>query len=155
MTEEYTRAKKKALYLLSRRDYGKAELIKKLGRDFDPEAAEAAAERLEELGLINDENYAKRYFEILVNTKMLAPKTAKYMLSQKGLPPEIVEEISEETEIDEVSQIRALIEKKYKNSLDDDKGTRRAAAALARKGYAYSDIKKAMRDYIDGELYDE
>ena len=61
-----TRAKEKALFLLSRRDYSKKELFDRLSRERGrrhPERDEAAAEtvqRMEELGLVDDEAYAAR-----------------------------------------------------------------------------------------------
>ena len=60
------RAKEKALFLLSRRDYSKKELFDRLSRERGrrhPERDEAAAEtvqRMEELGLVDDEAYAAR-----------------------------------------------------------------------------------------------
>ena len=53
------RAKARALKLLERRDYGEAELAAKLvEKGEEPEAAEQAAQRMVELGFVNDENYA-------------------------------------------------------------------------------------------------
>ena len=49
------------MWYLSRSSYPKAGLIKKLCASFPDYAAEAAADRMEELGLINDRDYAAPY----------------------------------------------------------------------------------------------
>ena len=89
-----TRAREKALYLLSKRDYSKKELTDRLCREKGrfqsdrTEAAAAVAGRMEELGLVNDEAYAARLardFGIpvlpvaLVGTREMMPK-------KRGLP---------------------------------------------------------------------
>ena len=54
------RAKEKALYLLEYRDHTKKELTEKIARTAaSREAAEAAASKMEELGLIDDESYVR------------------------------------------------------------------------------------------------
>ena len=53
-------AKKRALRLLERRDYSRKELILKLTEKGEPlEDAEAVADRMMELGVINDERYSR------------------------------------------------------------------------------------------------
>ena len=54
------RAKEKALYLLGHRSHSKKELIEKITRTTaGREAAQAAADRMEELGLIDDQAYGR------------------------------------------------------------------------------------------------
>ena len=43
----------------------------------------------------------------------------------------------------------AVIRRKYRSCLGDEKGMRRLKAALARLGYSYSDIKNAIRAVLD------
>ena len=59
------RAEEKALYLLEHRAHSKKELENKITRaEFDREAARSAVEHMEELGLLNDEDYARRLCKI-------------------------------------------------------------------------------------------
>ena len=52
-------AKLKALSLLDRRDYSRAELLRKLTeKGFDAAASETALDRLTELGFVDDARYA-------------------------------------------------------------------------------------------------
>ena len=55
------RAKEKALWLISYRSHSKKELKDKIRRTCDDSAAEKAVERMEELGLVNDEEYARQF----------------------------------------------------------------------------------------------
>ena len=79
------RAKEKALWLISYRDHSKKELTDKIKRTCDEESAEKAVERMEELGLVNDENFARRYAEQLLFSKHNAPKRELTVNLQKRL----------------------------------------------------------------------
>ena len=144
---DYRRAKEKALYLISGRDYSKKQLMDKIKKDSSEETAEEVCERMEELGLLNDENYARRLAHDLIYLKKLSVKGAKYKLMEKGIDRELCDEILEEFEVDPVEQLTELIERKYADKLDDEKGRRRTIAALQRLGYSWSDIKSALSDY--------
>lgn len=142
------RAKERALWLISYRDHSKKELVEKISRTCSQESAEAAAERLQELGLVNDENYARRYYkELTEGSKHLSPRGAKYKLIEKGIDRNLIDDIIDEAEVDEKEQIRILIEKKYRNFNQDEKFHRRAVAALQRKGFRWDDIKSVMNEY--------
>ena len=141
------RAKEKALWLISYRDHSKKELSEKLRRDSDDEAAHKAVERMEELGLIDDEKYARRYAEELINVKHLSVRGARYKLTEKGIDRELADEILEELDPDPREHIATIIERKYKKALPDEKGKRRAVAALQRMGYSWSDINAVIGEY--------
>lgn len=144
---EYKRAKEKALWLLSGRDYSKKMLMDKIRKDSSEEAAEEVCERMEELGLVNDESYARRLAHDLIYLKKLSVRGAKYKLMEKGIDRELCDEILEEFDVDPVEQLIELIDRKYADKLDDEKGLRRTVAALQRLGYNWSDIKSALAEY--------
>ena len=142
------RAKEKALWLISYRDHSKKELVDKIKRTSSEESAVAAVERLTELGLVNDEAYARRYFEELTQgSKHLSPRGARYKLIEKGIDREIIDAIVDETDIDEREQIRIIINSKYKNFNADEKSKKRTVSALQRKGFRWDDIRSVMEDY--------
>ena len=143
------RCKDKALWLISFRDYSRSDLIGKLRRDYSDESCESAVHRLEELGLIDDGRYARRYTADLINLKHLSERGVRQKLYEKGVDRDLIDEVVEEFEFDEKEQIRTIIEKKYARSLNDEKGQRRCANALARLGFSYGDIKSVMREYIE------
>ncbi len=148
------RAKEKALWLISYRDHSKKELIEKVRKTADNESAQKAVERLQELGLVNDEKFAQRYAEQLLLSKKLSKKAAKYKLIEKGIDRQLAEEILDEFEVDPREQIRDIIESKYISSIADEKGKRRAVAALQRKGFNWSDIKAILEEYTEDENYE-
>ena len=143
------RAKEKALWLISYRSHSKKELRDKIRRTCDAEAADKAVERMEELGLVNDEDFARRYAEQLLYGKRLSKRAAFYELRRKGIDQATAEEALAELDVDVHEQIRALIEKKYRQ-INDEKIRRRAVAALQRLGYGWEDIKAVLEEYADG-----
>lgn len=149
LKSDLRRAKEKALWLISYRDHTCAELLDKLKKDFSEEAAEAAVAKMLELRLMNDEAVARRYASELHNVKHLSAQSIKYKLIAKGIDKDTAEEITEELMIDPVEEITLLIEKKYANKLTDEKGKRRAFAALQRAGYHYGDIRAAMAPFFE------
>ena len=137
------RAKEKALWLISYRSHSKKELFDKLKRSFDEASAQKAVDRMEELGLINDEEFAKLYARKLVNGKKMSVKAAEYELYRKGIDKITAEQVLSELEYDPQTQIIEFITKKYKN-IQDEKIKRRAVAALQRKGYSWEEIRQAI-----------
>ncbi len=138
------RAHEKALYLLEHRAHSKKELERKIARaEFDREAAHAAAERMEELGLIDDEQYARRLAQELFTRKKFGVRRVRQELQQKGIDDALIALVLEEfsPEQDEtVEKIRDIIERKYPMAQEDEKVRRRAVAALQRYGYKLEDI---------------
>jgi len=143
------RAKEKALWLISYRDHSKKELMDKLKRTADQQSAEVAAERMEELGLIDDEKFARKYANELINVKHLSKRAAQYKLYEKGIDKDLAQEILDEFEDNPRDHISAVIERKYRNAIFDEKGKKRAVNALLRMGYGWSDINCVLNDYIE------
>ena len=140
------RAKEKALWLISYRDHTKKELQDKLRRTCDAQSAEKAADRMEELGLVNDEQYAQRYARRLLLEKRLTRRAALFEMTRKGIDKQTAEEALGAVDVDYRDNIRALIEKKYR-SIGDEKTKRRAVAALQRLGYGWDDIRAVLEEY--------
>ena len=140
------RAKDKALWLLSYREHSKKELEEKIRRTADEDSAQKAVDRMEELGLVDDERFARHYAEKLLNSK----RGIAFELTRKGIDKETAEQLCDELDIDVHEQIRAVIEKKYRN-LSDEKVKRRAVAALQRLGYRWDDIKSVISEYNEDE----
>lgn len=141
----FRRAYNKGLDFLSRRPYGTKELIKKLcEKGHEKASAEKACERLTELGLLNDEEFARILANDLLERKNYSIKRIKQELIFRGINREIVENTVEILDNDPVPRIIMLVKKKYINKIDDEKGRKRTVYALMRLGYSYSDIKNAL-----------
>lgn len=153
------KAKKRALYLLGGRAYCRAELYSKLEKTYNAEIAEEAVSYVEELGYIDDEDYAAKYAEYLIKVKKHGVYKAKQEMLHKGIPRELCEnalaEYSEE-ELDE--ELTELIGKKYIDKIADFDGRRRTVAALVRRGYDFTSVKrciaKCLEDFDDEEFYE-
>ena len=146
------RAKEKALWLISYRDHSEGELRQKLMRDFGEEAVDKAVGRLCELGLINDENFARKYAESLSH-KHMSQRQIEQKLRQKGLDKELTCEAVEDLDLDEKEEIRTLINKKYLRKLSSEDDLRRTIAALQRRGFGYSDIRSVIEEFTEFEEY--
>ena len=140
------RAKEKALWLISYRSHSKKELRDKISRTCDRQSAEKAVERMEELGLVGDRDYAERCAQTLIFTKHMSKRGAAMELRRKGIESEIIDEVLDDIEVDEREQIQAVIERKYPK-IDDEKIRRRAVAALQRLGYGWEDIKAVIESF--------
>ena len=149
---EYKRAKEKALWLLSGKDYSRKQLNDKLRREASEDTADEVCSRMEELGLISDEDYAKRLAHDLIYRKKMSLRGARYKLMEKGIDRELCDEILEEFDVDPVDQIVQIVEKKYADKLGDEKGRRRTYAALQRLGYCSGDIMEALAEFEQEEF---
>ena len=151
---DFKRAKSRALWYLSRGDLSEKSLFEKLVRGgFSETASRDAVERMKELGLVNDYMYAKRLADYLSNTG-ISNREIQFKRTQKGIDRDIVRGLSK-SENDEIDEIKYLIEHKYKNKLDGESNIQKVFAALVRKGFSYSDVKAALRDYSEKLRYSE
>ena len=141
------RAGEKALTLLEYRSYSKKELEDRLSRETGREAAREAAGRMEELGLLDDRDYARCLAEDLFTRKGFSQSRVRQELCRRGLERDLAEAAAEEFARPPQEAIRELIERKYARYLGDEKGRRRAIAALQRLGYRFEDIRGVLREY--------
>lgn len=141
------RAKSRALWYLSRGDCSRQTLFEKLNRSFPDYACKSACNRMEELGFINDEAYAKRRLQRIIDEKKVSVRMAKQLLKLEGIDSDLIDDAAEEVEYNPIETIVLLIERKYKNKLGDKAGTDKVIAALMRKGYSFSEIKEALAQF--------
>ena len=152
---DYQRAFSRAVWYLEQGDLSRKALLQKLERaKFEEAAIEKALNRLTELSLINDEALAERLAERLIQDN-ISTKAALLKMTAKGIDFATAKAALEDIECDTESQIRAVIEKKYKNKLSDADSTRRVFAALQRLGFGYSDIRAVLKAYSEELEYSE
>lgn len=140
------RAKEKALYLLEHRPHSKRELEDKLARTVGREAAGQAAGRMEELGLIDDADYARRLAEELARKGFAAPRIRQELL-RRGIGRELAAQEAERAAAVPEDALHSLIERRFARQLGEEKGRRRAVAALQRMGYRWEEIRSALRAF--------
>ncbi|MBQ9082845.1 MAG: RecX family transcriptional regulator [Clostridia bacterium] len=145
---DVTRAKSYALWLLGSRSYSTAQLEEKLRGQYGAEAAEAASARMQELGLLNDAEYAYRCASDLFRLKHFSVSRVIQELRQRGIPADIAEQAAEEAADlfapDATEAVAELLRTKFAGKYQDEKGRRRTVAALYRMGYRWDDIRAAM-----------
>lgn len=156
ITEEsdYVRAKSRAFWYLDRADHTEKALFDKLIRaGFAPKSCAAVIARLKELGLLDDRRYALRFAE-RATAANLSRREIYAKLMQKGVPKTIVSETLEAAvPEDESAQIRALLEKKYKNRLSDREDVHKVYAALIRKGFSFGAVRDVLKQYSEELQY--
>ncbi|WP_102158129.1 RecX family transcriptional regulator [Zhihengliuella halotolerans] len=136
------------------------QLADKLAEREIPDAvAGQVLDRFEELGLINDREFALMWVRSRAGTRRLAASALRRELVQKGIDDEfIVEALEQVTEDDERRAARELVDKKLRSQgsadlndrLQRDKVIRRLVSMLARKGYgggvAFGVVNEAIRE---------
>lgn len=151
LSSEKRKAYDKALRLLTNRACSEKELYNKLILKFSPEASDYAINKCKELGFLDDREFSEKYARQLMKNKKYAPKRIKQELYNKGVKREIVEDALNNLDFDAKNSIKEIIDKKYADSVHDEKGLKRTAAALVRMGYGFSDIKSSLKEYLNGE----
>ena len=139
--------KEKALNLLAGRPMSRRELEQKLRSwEAGEEEAAAIADRMEELGFLNDAAYAAqvvRYY----SAKGYGERKLRDELYRRGIPRELWDEALEGA-ADPSAAIEEFLRKKWRGTLPDDpRELKKASDALARRGYSWSDIVEGLRRY--------
>ncbi|WP_141784767.1 regulatory protein RecX [Ornithinicoccus hortensis] len=117
------------------------------------DVAKTVLDRMTEVGLVDDEAYARSLARTRVETKGLAARAITHELRRKGVAEEHIEQALDDVDPDvEKEQARGLVAKRLRTmrGLEREVQTRRLAGFLARKGYsggvAYEVIREALAD---------
>ena len=137
--------KKRAIELLMRKPQSRKELGRKLLEwEASEEEAEAVCDRMEELGYLNEREYAGRIVRHFA-AKGFGERKLRDELYRRGIPRELWDEALEQIE-DNAAAIDAFLEKKLKGG-HDPKEIKKASDALARRGFSWTEISDALRRY--------
>ena len=148
----------KALDYISARPLSRKELIDKLtarrprGKDgrerpplATPQEAGEVADWLEDLGYLNDAEYAKtvaRHY----SAKGYGVHKLKDELFRRGVPRPYWEEALQEAQPPEKG-VDAFLQKRFRGQVPDQKELKKASDALARRGYSWADIREGLNRY--------
>ena len=140
------RAKRKAMSLLQSMDRTESELRDRLLRqDFPEETVDQAVRYVKSFGNVADRRYAESF--ILSRKGRKSRREIYAELSGKKIDGEIVDEMMERCyeESDSGEALRHLLRKKhYDPSRASVEEKQKLYAYLARKGFSYGEIKKAL-----------
>lgn len=151
-------ARSKALDLIAAKPMSRHELIQKLtaipprrrdGTQKPPVADEALAgeiaDWLEELGYLNDGEYAKtvaRHY----SAKGYGERKLRDELFRRGVPKEYWEAALGEAQGPEEG-VDAFLRGRFKGRIPDQKELKRASDALARRGFRWDEIREGLNRY--------
>ena len=134
-------ARKKALSLLEKRDYGSAELkARLLEKGVDEQDADSAVASMVEYGFVNDANYAAMVARHYAARGYGAARIREE-LRRRRLDRELWDAALEALP-DGSEAACALFRAKLRGCTDRD-AVRRASAALIRRGYSWDDVREA------------
>ncbi len=126
-------------------------------RGVPDDVADAALDRFEELGLVDDEEFARQWVRSRQAGRGLARRALAHELRTRGVDDEVVTEALDDELDDELETARELVRRKVRSSSrdpDQQRQARRLLAMLARKGYGAGIAGRAVREVL-GELHDE
>ena len=146
------RAKKRALYLIEKKDRTEMELREKLNQnEYPQEVIEAAVNYVKRFHYIDDLRYACNYIRYRSETKSIRQIVME--LYKKGISKDCVErafELEEQDDEDESSKIKKWLDKKkYVAGEADVKQKQKIYQFLLRKGFKSQDILKQLSVYGD------
>lgn len=125
---------------LTGRARSRRELADKLAsRNVPADLAARLLDRFEEVGLVDDEAFARAWVSGRQSAKGLAPRALAHELRRKGIDDEVAREALDEVDPGDVeAAARMLVRKKLRSvsRVDDVTATRRLVGMLARKGYS-------------------
>jgi regulatory protein len=148
-------ARKILLDQLTGQARSRTELADKLAGKLVPdEIATRLLDRFEEVGLIDDEAFARAWILSRQPGKGLARRALAQELRRKGIDDEVAREaLAEIDPDDEEAAARTLVRKKLRSmsTLNDVTRTRRLVGMLARKGYPPGVAFAVVRDELGAE----
>ena len=142
---------------------GQARSRKELGdklaaKNVPDDVATRLLDRFEEVGLVDDEAFARSWIASRQPGKGLARRALAQELRRKGVDDEVAREALDEIDpADEEAAARALVRKKLRSlsRVDDVTATRRLVGMLARKGYGSGMSFAVVRDELAAAGRDE
>ena len=120
-------------------------------RETLPAQAEEVADRLTDLGLLNDAEYARAAVRHYAG-KGYGPRKIRDELYRRGVPREYWEDALEEREPDD-GQIDRLVRQKLRGAEPTRENLKKVSDYLARRGYGWEEISSAL-ERLRGEEWE-
>lgn len=137
-----------ALNLLSVYSKTEKELVDYLkNKKYATETIAYVMQKLNEFNYLNDEVYAKNFASTRKKTK--GKKAIEYELKKKGISGEIINQVLEETIVNQQEEILLLAEKFIKNKGKDLKSKEKLFRHLAGKGFEFDEINWAINKVFE------
>ncbi len=152
-TEIYAAARSAAVSFLAMKLRTAYEVSQKLSdMGYGEAIIEKVIDNLKEINYIDDYNYACKYIS---EKSKLKPKSVKLLsmeLKQKGITDDIINNTFENFELDEGEVALELLRKRFsKYTAFDEKMIQKMKTFLAGRGFSYSQISKAVTEFLPDE----
>ncbi len=140
------KARKKAMDLLARREYGFAELVGRVkAAGFDDDVATSVVTVLADENLQDDERFAESFARSKLG-RGTGPLRIHHALLEKGLAEGVVERAVAGLDADWVAEARQVREKKFGGEPPDDYNAKaKQMRFLQYRGFDHEQIRAAMR----------
>jgi len=153
--DDRSKARESALRLLSVRARSKGELLDRLRRKgFDAEVSAAVVASLAEVGLVDDEAFARAWADEKVRLRPVGPRRLVQELLLKRVNRDLATRVARETfsEHSELDLARKAAERKTRVSGGVDGAKRRARlhSFLIRRGFSYEVVSVVLKE-LEGE----
>lgn len=146
-TAEFELAKARALNYLTYRPRSSAELRRYLaGKGYDEAVAERVLTRLEELGLVDDDAFARYWVEQRQTFKPRSQLALRQELFQKGIDRVVVDEVVAELDDEEAARKAAASRATRLAGLPEEEFLRRLGGYLQRRGFSYAVVNRVCRE---------
>ena len=149
------RCKNRALYYLTATSISEKKLAEKLTKaSFSAKTVKETMNRIKELGLINDDEFALRLMERCAEKNLSHRGTVEKMVLS-GISRDRAREICVYDSLSEQEKIENLLNGKYKNKIRTTEDLKKTANALYRNGFKFSDVQAAIKNFDSSINFEE
>ena len=148
---DFDKAYEKALGLLNRQKYTKKALKAKLKiKGYDNETIEPVIEKLENLGLLSDLDFAQSFIRSSSNKSRRELENA---LLIKGVSPQVVAEAIASIETSDEDVACSLAEKFMRYKEKSPENIKKLIAYLYRKGFSITIAESIAKNFVDADFW--
>lgn len=149
----YNKAKNKAVKYISYQSRTEKEVTEKLKEcEYSDDIIFRVIETMKKYNYINDKEYAKNFLTSKLNLKGYGIFKISFDLKQKGISDDIINDIIENTELNENKRALEVLEKKLRGKkISDYKEKQKLYNFLLRRGFSYDVIKEAVNNFQEND----
>jgi regulatory protein len=150
-----TRAVDQAARFLAYRPRSIEEVHRNLtAKQFPPAVIDSALDRLESLGYLDDEAFARFWLENRQTFKPRSPRALRYELRQKGVADSIIDAVLADMDVQEAAYRAAQERIRRLKGLDRKAFRQKLGGFLHRRGFSYG-VSHAVIQQLESELVEE
>jgi regulatory protein len=145
--DEYHQVYKRAVRLIDHRPRSIAEVRRRVERQgVAPDLVEKVIEQLTAVGLLDDAEFARLWVENRETFRPRSHQMLRYELRQKGLDEKTIAQALEQVDEEQSAHRLALGRGRRLSHLDWSAFRQKLTGYLARRGYPYDIIRRAVRE---------